>query len=136
MMMSRNMKLIVGFVAVVAAGALLWIGLPSQPAQAPTLKTATAAVEIQIPGAASPKQFEAVPLSEGATALTITQAVVPVNVSGEGANAFVTAIDGYTAQDAAREFWLLKINGEKATVGAGSYSVQPDDLIRWEINTY
>lgn len=74
---------------------------------------------------------------DGKTALAVLQEKYPdTKVSGEGANAFVTAINGYAASDAKHEFWKLIINGEDAQVGAGSYVTKSSDTIKWEIDTY
>jgi hypothetical protein len=74
---------------------------------------------------------------EGKTALALLQTKYPDTVvTGEGANAFVTAINGYTADTAKHEFWKFTINGEDAQVGAGSYTTKSGDEIMWMIDTY
>lgn len=52
-------------------------------------------------------------------------------VQGEGANAFVTAVAGYTPAD--DEFWALYLDGVAATVGAGSATVRAGDVVEWRL---
>lgn len=74
---------------------------------------------------------------DGKTALELLQAKYPETiVSGEGANAFVTSINGYKADDAKHEFWKLIVNGQDAQVGAGSLVTKSSDTIEWQIDTY
>lgn len=72
------------------------------------------------------------------TVLEATSQVVSkdIETSGEGQNAFVTAIKGDKVDSKKNEFWELDINGTPAEVGAGSYLIQPKDKIEWRINTY
>jgi maltose-binding protein MalE len=72
----------------------------------------------------------------GKTALEVTEEAVAVEKSGEGKDAFITSINGRRAEDSKREFWKLVINGEDAQVGAGSYTIEKNDSIVWEIDTY
>jgi hypothetical protein len=74
----------------------------------------------------------------GETALEATRKTVggQLEVSGTGSSAFVVGISGRKADSSKREFWEMKINGQTATVGAGSYVLQPGDVIEWRINTY
>ncbi|HEY4694522.1 MAG TPA: DUF4430 domain-containing protein [Candidatus Nanoarchaeia archaeon] len=74
---------------------------------------------------------------EGKTALEVTQmATSEVEMTGEGTNAYITAINGREASNDKKEYWKLVINGSDAQVGAGSYVVQDGDTIAWEIATY
>jgi hypothetical protein len=72
----------------------------------------------------------------GKTALEATQSVTKTQMSGEGANAFITTINERKADPKKNEFWELLVNGESAQVGAGSYNIQNGDLIEWHINTF
>ena len=72
----------------------------------------------------------------GKTALEATEKAVTIKKTGEGANAFITSINGRAAEDSKKEFWKLIINGEDAQVGAGSYTLKESDSIIWEIDTY
>ncbi|MGW6007156.1 DUF4430 domain-containing protein [Oerskovia enterophila] len=73
----------------------------------------------------------------GKTALELLVAADPTAVvQGEGENAFVTGIDGREAQDSAKEFWALYVNGEMAQVGAGSLVTETGDEITWKLETY
>ena len=72
----------------------------------------------------------------GATALDLLLEADPsAQVTGEGENAFVTAIDGVAA-DPDSEFWALYVNDEMATVGAGSLETKDGDEITWKLETF
>jgi len=75
-------------------------------------------------------------IEEGKTALDLTKKVAKVETKGEGENAFVTSIDGRSADEAQNEFWELVINGESSQVGAGSYKVKNGDKIEWRISRF
>lgn len=73
----------------------------------------------------------------GKTALEATTlATLNVKLTGEGSNAFITAINDREASSEKKEFWKLIINGKDSEVGAGSYKVKEGDTISWEIDTY
>jgi len=72
----------------------------------------------------------------GATALDLLLEADPsAQVTGEGENAFVTAIDGVAA-DPDSEFWAMYVNDEMATVGAGSLETKDGDEITWKLETF
>ncbi len=72
----------------------------------------------------------------GKTALELLQELDPTaTTSGEGANAFVTAIGGREA-DQSKEFWAFYVNGEQAAVGAGSYEMADGDEITWKLEAF
>jgi hypothetical protein len=74
---------------------------------------------------------------DGKTALELLKAKDPKAVTkGEGANAYVTTINGYTASDAKKEYWSFLVNGKASEVGAGSYVTKASDQIEWKIATY
>jgi len=72
----------------------------------------------------------------GKTALAATEANAKVVTTGTGVNAFVTSINGRTADSKKHEFWELDANGNETQVGAGSYIIQKGDSILWKLNTY
>jgi hypothetical protein len=72
----------------------------------------------------------------GKTALEATESKIKVIKSGSGENAFITSINGYSADNQKREFWELTINGSEALVGAGSYLIKNHDEIQWKIDNY
>ncbi|MFD7024550.1 DUF4430 domain-containing protein [Promicromonospora sukumoe] len=73
----------------------------------------------------------------GATALELLLEADPsAEVTGEGDNAFVTAIDGRAADDSKNEFWSLSVDGELAQVGAGSLETEDGQEITWTIDTF
>jgi hypothetical protein len=73
---------------------------------------------------------------EGKTALEILRSVAQVEAKGEGVNAYVTKINGYTASEANKEFWAFYVNGQSSQVGAGSYVTKATDTIEWKIEQY
>ncbi|MEV0951982.1 DUF4430 domain-containing protein [Promicromonospora sp. NPDC050249] len=73
----------------------------------------------------------------GATALDLLLEADPsAEVTGEGENAFVTAIGGRAADDSKKEFWSLSVDGEPAQVGAGTLETEDGQEITWTIETY
>ncbi|WP_454857992.1 DUF4430 domain-containing protein [Promicromonospora soli] len=73
----------------------------------------------------------------GATALELLLEADPsAEVTGEGENAFVTAIGGRVADDSEKEFWSLSVDGEPAQVGAGTLETEDGQEITWTIETY
>ena len=73
----------------------------------------------------------------GATALELLLEADPsAEVTGEGENAFVTAIGGRVADDAKSEFWSLSVDGEPAQVGAGTLETEDGQEITWTLETY
>jgi len=73
---------------------------------------------------------------EHISALLLLQAAAKTEISGTGENAFVTSINGITADSAKKQFWSFEVNGKAATVGAGSYITTDDDTITWKLSTY
>lgn len=70
------------------------------------------------------------------TALDLTKEKAKVVTKGEGANAYVTEINGQEALNSKKEYWALYINGKLAEVGAGSYQLKDGDKIEWKIEKY
>ncbi len=69
----------------------------------------------------------------GKTVLETTDAELNHNLqmTGSGQNAFITSLNGRTADPKKREFWELDVNGKEASVGAGTLIVQNNDQIEW-----
>jgi len=72
---------------------------------------------------------------DGKTALELLESAAKIEKSGEGANAYVTSINGVTA-DSTKEYWAFSINGEASMVGAGSYITKSSDVIKWDLTTF
>ena len=82
------------------------------------------------------KKEETMIISRGSTALDLLKKISKVQMKGEGANAFITSINGRAADDIKKEFWAFYINGKQAEVGAGSYVLKDNDKIEWKLETY
>jgi hypothetical protein len=86
------------------------------------------------------KRLAAVPWREGMTALDVLIASqdgpTPTKVErrGEGATAFVEAIDGIHNGGGAKSDrnWLYKVNGQLSRAGAGTVVVQGGDRVLWQ----
>lgn len=86
------------------------------------------------------KQLAAVPWREGMTALDVLAAVqagaTPTKVErrGEGATAFVEAIDGVHNGGGSKSDrnWLYKVNGRLSPAGAGTVVVDAGDRVLWQ----
>jgi hypothetical protein len=74
--------------------------------------------------------------SPSASASPSDDASSSAEVTGEGENAFVTAIGGRAADDSKKEFWSLSVDGEPAQVGAGTLETEDGQEITWTIETY
>jgi hypothetical protein len=132
-----------------AATALLVAGLlgacGGTTAEPETMVSATLSqqsdAETAGPSASASASAEADTLSypgrTGATALELLLEADPsAEITGEGANAFVTAINGRAADDSKNEFWSLSVDGEPAQVGAGSLETEDGQEITWTIDTF
>lgn len=73
---------------------------------------------------------------DGKTALELLQSVATIETSGDGEMAFVTSINGVKADPSANQFWAFYINGQSASVGAGSYITKNSDTISWKLDTF
>lgn len=71
----------------------------------------------------------------GETALELLSKKAKIKTNGTGKNAFVTTINGVTA-NSANQYWAFDINGKAATVGAGSYVTKDSDTITWTLTTF
>jgi hypothetical protein len=139
--MSKQTKIGLAAVAVVAVvGVGAW-GL-MKPAAAPQSGSVQSA-ETKATPKASPSSSVAAAKSlsyagvEGKTALELLKAKdATAQTKGEGANAFVTTINGYTASEAKKEYWAFYVNGKMSDVGAGAYVTKAGDQIEWKIATY
>lgn len=72
----------------------------------------------------------------GVTALVLLQQAAKVDMTGTGDMAYVTAINGSTADSTKKQYWEFDVNGAAATVGAGSYVTKDDDSITWKLSSY
>lgn len=72
---------------------------------------------------------------DGVTALELLGQKTEIKTNGTGENAFVTTINGITA-DSASQYWAFDVNGKAATVGAGSYITKDGDTITWTLTTF
>lgn len=72
---------------------------------------------------------------DGTTALAILQKACQTESSGQGESSFITRINGVEA-NSSKEFWSFKVNGEMASVGAGSYTTKSSDTITWELSPF
>ena len=128
-----------------AATALLVAGLlgacGGTTAEPETIASATLSqqsdAETAGPSASAEADTLSYPGRTGATALELLLEADPsAEVTGEGENAFVTAINGRAADDSKNEFWSLSVDGEPAQVGAGSLETEDGQEITWTIDTF
>lgn len=69
---------------------------------------------------------------DGVTALLLLEQNAKIVTSGTGEMAFVTTINGVTANSKS-EYWQLNVNGKSATVGAGVYTTKDSETITWKL---
>ncbi len=101
----------------------------------PTIKQITVYQKISI----SPEEtlvFSKQEISAQSTALDLLKQTTKIKANGEGQNAFVVEINGRAADNKKKEYWAFFVNGQPATVGAGSYQLKENDQIEWKIATY
>jgi len=73
----------------------------------------------------------------GKTVLEATESSLEeIKTEGTGKNAYITSLNGKTADTNKNEFWELIINEKPSEVGAGSYIINKGDKIVWQINTF
>lgn len=80
--------------------------------------------------------FKSIPISPNETALDFTQGLTTLKTTGQGSSAFITSVNGVSADSVKSQFWELLINGKPSNVGAGSYIVKNGDKLEWKISTY
>jgi hypothetical protein len=139
--MNKQLKLSVAAVVVAAlAGAGTWAltrtAAAPQPGSVQSAKTAaTPSVSPSVSTAATKGiSYAGV---DGKTALELLKAKDPqAQTKGDGANAFVTTINGYTASDTKKEYWAFYVNGNMSDTGAGSYTTKSSDQIEWKLAAY
>lgn len=73
--------------------------------------------------------------SDGVTALILLQQAATIKMTGSGEMAYVTSIDGVTANPK-NQYWQLFLNGKSASVGAGSLVTKSTDTIKWELSSF
>lgn len=139
----KNLVLVIITLLAVVGGGFFIAGQNDNKDSAKQIENATIATEdkevvvtLIVKDGVAEKKYE---LTEGVgkTALEITEEnATNVKMSGEGANAFVTGINGTDADSKKNEFWKLVINGKDSEVGAGSYTIAKGDIITWEIDTF
>ncbi len=72
---------------------------------------------------------------DGLTALELLNKKCQTESTGQGESSFITKVNGVEA-NSSKEFWSFKVNGEMASVGAGSYTTKNSDTITWELSTF
>lgn len=126
-----------GATALFVAGLLAACGGSAEPEATvtPTLSAPSGDTSSAAPSDAA--ETLSYPGRTGATALELLLEADPsAEVTGEGENAFVTAIGGREADDSKNEFWSLSVDGEPAQVGAGTLETEDGQEITWTIETY
>lgn len=119
-------------VALVVFAGYFFYQSKSQPTKKSTIQQ-NLSVYLKLAGEESFSRSEVV---VGKTALDLTKEKANIKTKGEGANAYVTEINGITAQVSKKEYWAFYVNGKMAEVGAGSYQLKEGDKIEWKIEKY
>ena len=71
----------------------------------------------------------------GSTALALLQEYSTAETTGTGEMAYVTSIDGLAANPS-NQYWAFLVNGEMASVGAGSFITKDTDIITWKLSSF
>jgi hypothetical protein len=104
--------------------------------QTPTISLETNQTNQQTLGINTDKQEVTYSGSDGITALALLEKTATIKMSGSGEMAFVTEINGITPDSSKNQFWAFEVNGQSATVGAGSYITKASDTITWKLSSY
>lgn len=72
---------------------------------------------------------------DGITALVLLQDNATIVTSGTGEMAYVTTINGVTANPK-NQYWQLFLNDKSASVGAGSLVTKSTDTITWKLSSF
>ena len=72
----------------------------------------------------------------GKTALELLSAGTEVLMNGNDKNTFIVGINGVNAVSDENEYWGFFVNGEVASVGAGSYITSDSDIISWKLSKF
>ena len=117
--MKKYLKIILPTVVILSFGLIFWQAKTSGPvSKNQEGETAKKVSAVLIINGSSPQSYE---ISEfvGKTALEATQSVAKVATNGTGENAYVTSINGYTADAKKREFWETKLKSCRPFLKAG-----------------
>lgn len=135
--MKKFIKLLIIFAAFLLLGLGFWqLYIKKAPANVPNEKAVqTYSAGLTINSTQGTENFDISDFIDK-TALEATQANAKVVTTGSSTNAFVTSINGVSADSQKHEFWEFDVNGNQAQVGAGSYTVRNGDQILWKISTY
>ena len=72
---------------------------------------------------------------DGVTALVLLSQAAKIETSGTGEMAYVTSINGVTANPK-NQYWQLLVNGKSASVGAGSLVTKNSDTITLKLSSF
>ena len=72
---------------------------------------------------------------DGETALELIKRTHPVVTKDYDFGTLVESIDG-VKNGSDNKYWILYVNGKQASVGAGAYTIQNNDLIEWRFEAY
>lgn len=139
--MNRSAPITTAFVIITMVASVWFINLQFLTREVPEshaeeIKEYVAVTEVIIESQQNRVSIGQKSMRVGSTALDLLKATTKVSMTGEGVNAYVTAINGREASTPQREFWALYVNGKQADVGAGSYVLQEADSIEWKLETY
>lgn len=132
-------KIIIAIIVIVALGAC-GLGLYHitdnsnvvQPQVQPT-EDVTATSGIQVLSDGKLVSYEGI---AGETALITLKKLAEVEATSSSLGEFVTSIDGLAADSSKNEFWAFYVNGQSASVGAGSYNSIVGDKIEWKLESF
>ena len=131
--MKKRIIIIVASVLVVlglGTGGLIWANQSKKSTTTSTSQTQTKTTTIDATPTVTYKG------QSGETALALLQKIAKVDMTGTGDNAYVTGINGVSADSTKKQYWEFDINGTSASVGAGSYVTKDTDTITWKLSTY
>ena len=123
-------KILIALLLLSFAFGLYYVGSVKSPTKKKINKLITVSQSI------NKQQSKTTSIKDGATALDLLRKTATIETKGEGANAFVTTINGRAADSSKKEYWAFYIDGKLAEVGAGSYKLKDKDKLKWKLETY
>lgn len=125
--------LVVGYMFVVVRPSIA----PAKPAVVEQITKDAISVSQKISSTSNPSAIPiTVAVEKGKTAFDLLAKTAKIQFTGEGINAFVTDINGDQAKMSDKTYWAFYINGVKANVGAGLYTLVDGDKIEWKLEKY
>lgn len=133
----KSLKVFLPVVVFLSGIGLAWLlPFPSFLTNSPTANKVLGAATKQVRerivfGEPKPPQEKTSVFQAKQTALDLLAATNQIETKSYSFGKTVESIDGVRSENG--KYWIYYINGQTASVGAGAYVLQPNDLIEWKL---